>query len=268
MGRLESLESRWKRFRCLAISKRFDPMSRSERDSQPACEQKREDYIMGCRGSKAPSNRMWVLLSLLAATNLLAGCATAPVIVSKSDVARISEVSKVVLLPLVDCRDVQSDNPCSLDQGLNESLQASLLTELRKDLTGKHIEVSDLSEYPTLAHKREHDAKELFRITKLDSSQMSGIDQERLSNIAMLSAASHILSVRCRLYVGPGGSWDPNSGAITSSSSRMVLEASMFSVRERKGVWTRMSQARVPPKGSADAIASLVAALLSTIVMN
>ena len=74
-----------------------------------------------------------------------------------------------------------------------------------------------------------------------------------------------LLCLHGRFYVGPGGSWNPLSGAIQRGGSRLVLEGRLKSAVEPRIVWAQTVQVRESTDVSRSMLKDTVEVLLKTL---
>jgi hypothetical protein len=205
-------------------------------------------------------------IAVLAFTLLAAGCATTPV-VSQRDPVSVSGVTKIVLAsPEVEHIDAATGNRLPRDESACAELRSVLAAEVRSELTAKLVAVLDVSEISHVdPEKFSEDLGYAYRTIKRHSTELDTSQQEQLSWIADTTHASHLLFCRFRLYAGPGGFWDPISGAIASGSSRMVLEGHLYNIHDKKVVWTRSAQIRASPDTGISSISSIVPLVFNTL---
>ena len=90
-------------------------------------------------------------------------------------------------------------------------------------------------------------------------------------SLAFLSAdddSTHILFSRCKLYVGPGGYWNPINGGIASSSSRIVIDCQLFNINTIKVDWNEISQVRNAPNKAETSITDMISAMLTPLEIH
>jgi len=203
-------------------------------------------------------HRTKVAIALLVGGFLVEGCATRPA-VSSRNTERIAGMKRVVLAPpIVEYIDVESGKSRTLDETGGPEVQSALIAGFRSELAAKQVavlEVSDIPDGPILAE----DLGGIYRTLRRDSSLLDAVQRERLSCFAATTETSHVMFCRCRSYVGPGRSWDPFSGAITSGSSRTVLECHLYSIPDEKIVWNGAAQIRASPSSGDSSIATMIA---------
>jgi hypothetical protein len=206
-----------------------------------------------------------LIMTILISTFLSAGCATTPVI-SQSTTVQISDVERVFLVPpVLEYIDSETGKPIDLNDPADDTLRASLLSGLRSGLEAKHVAVTQGDEFPGLDSRCVDDLGSIYRVIRLPSSLLNADQQECLSTVAATSSATHILFWRCRLFAGPGYSWNPMTGAITSESSRVVLECHLYDIRARRVAWTRATQVRDSTADAQSNISGMIDLLLTTL---
>ena len=206
-----------------------------------------------------------LILALLATSFFLGGCATTPVL-TRSDIVHISGVKKILLAPpIVECIDSYTNNPIELGNRVGEDTRSSIISEVRSVFASKQIDVFQLRDFPMLDSQSVEELGDIYRLIRIGSFSMTANHQEGLTMIAKTTGASHILFSRCRLYVGPNGYWDPMSGAIASGSSRVVLEALLYSIQDKRIDWSRTSQARTSAKDDGTIVPTMTAKLIATL---
>jgi hypothetical protein len=205
-------------------------------------------------------------ISALVLTIIFAGCATTPV-VSQRDSGSVSGVTRIVIAPpIVEHIDAATGNILPQDENIIAELRSALSTKVRSELSDKQIATLDLSEIPDadLAALSE-DLGHTYRTIKRHSTELDAPQEDQLSWIAATAHASHLLFCRCRLYAGPGGFWDPMSGAIASGSSRIVFESHLYNILDKKVVWTQSAQTRASPDTGISNISTIVPLVFNTL---
>ena len=205
-------------------------------------------------------------ISTLALTIFFAGCATTPV-VSQRDPVSVSGVTKIVLAsPEIEHIDAATGNHLLQDESIIAELRSALATGIRSELSGKQITVLDLSEIPDVDHAAlSEDLDHTYRTIKRHSTELNTSQQEQLVWISTTTHASHLLFCRCRLYTGPDGFWNPMSGAIASGGSRIVLESHLYSMHDKKVIWTQSAQIRASPNTGISNISTIVPLVFNTL---
>jgi hypothetical protein len=206
----------------------------------------------------------WYGLALVVSYLLLTGCATATV-QNKQNTYLPGLKRVVVAPPLIEYRDIESNNPKEVSQSVHDRICQELISAIRDCFAHKSIEVSGMS--GSLPHTCQPigGTFEVYRITKMDRSTLSERERELLSNFLKATGGSHILFVRSRFYIGTGGFWNPFGGQIAAGSSRTVLDAHLFSTDDKKIVWKQTAQVRESPDSDKQYLTTAIAMLLDTL---
>jgi len=207
----------------------------------------------------------WSGLALVVSCLLLTECATTPTIQNRQN-TYLPGLTRVVLAPpLIEYRDVEGNNPRDVPQSAHDRICQGLTSAICDCFARKRIEVSGMSTPSALICQPTGEPLEAYRVTKMDESTLSEREREMLSNFLRAAGGSHILFMRSRFYIGPGGFWNPMSGAIAAGTSRMVLDAHLFSTDDKRTVWKQAAQVRVSPETDNQYLATAVAMLLDTL---
>ncbi len=199
---------------------------------------------------------------------LVGGCATAPA-VSNKNTDQISGVTKMVLVsPIVECIDANTGNPSTLDEQTEIEVKASLVNGFRSEFAKKNVVLSEVSEIVEIDTGLNDDLGGIYRTIKQNSFSLDAGQKERLSWITSKTGASHLLFSRCRLHKGPKGFWDPFSGAITSDSSRIVLECHLYDIQDERVAWTRAIQDRASPNKGPLSISNMLPVVIETLELK
>ena len=208
--------------------------------------------------------RIKISMAVLACTILIGGCSTTPV-VSKRKPDNISGITKMIVVPpIVECIDANNGNPTSLDENTGNEVRLALETGFRSELAKKQVEFFEMTDLIDVDARLEEDLDGFYRRIKLHSSPIDTHQQDRLSRLTEKTGASHLMFCRCRLHTGPGGYWNPMSGAIASGSSRIVLECHLYDVQNKRVAWTNASQTRASPSEAKSNISGMVPLILET----
>ncbi|WP_295433889.1 hypothetical protein [uncultured Thiodictyon sp.] len=154
-------------------------------------------------------------------------------------------MNKMFLAPVVvEQVDVNTGYRSPVDARAVNEAQSTLATALRSKLPVRTGSLSQVTDLPDANTKTATDLGPIYRTIKRHSAPLDAAQQEQLSEFAAQTGASHLMFCSCDIYSGPGGRWDPMSGAIASGGSRIVLECNLYDIQTKKIVWTRASQAR------------------------
>jgi hypothetical protein len=142
---------------------------------------------------------------------------------------------KILLLkPTMQFEDVRSDGLAPTQATLDFEYETKLL-DAAKEAIGTKLPVVE-SEKVDLA-----EGEACRRLQALASRVARGnINEEAkdaLSRLAALDEEQLVLVQFFRLKVGPGGSWNPNTGAITSAVQSTLMQAALISCKTGTVVW-------------------------------
>jgi len=206
-----------------------------------------------------------VTTAVLLGAFLAGGCATTPVVPTQST-ERISGVTKLVLAPpMVEYIDANTGNHLPQDERTDPEVRSVLVTGFRSELAKKQVAMTEVSEILDVNVTLTEDLGLIYRTIKQHSAPLETAQQEHLSWLAAKTGSSHLMFCRCRLHIGPGGFWDPFTGAIASNSSRVVLECHLYDLQNKRVVWTSAAQVRASPSKGRTRIATMVPLVLETL---
>jgi len=177
-----------------------------------------------------------VLVSVLALTPA-AKCADrapgqAPAAGQAAPQAAPAEMKLILLKPSIRFEDVRSTFAV---QPSDEAQYEDLLINAAKRAVGSRATVLDMDklEPPVVEACRQLDPL-ASRLARGDVNEEAAGDIARL---AALDEGYAVLVQFFRLKTGPGRSWDPNTGAITSSMASTLMQAALVSGKTGKVIW-------------------------------
>ena len=210
---------------------------------------------------------LFVLTSLM-----VVGCATSrKITVTGSSAAEATafvppSTKVLVIRPKVTYEDTQTEMPLDAEtqgaSGLEDSLMEKgvemLKSKLFSDVASMYsVQVSP--EQRDLAGKARASASHLIR---------SRPDRQALQYVLGLGATNETAAVLVqfvRVKIGPAGTWDPNSGAITSAASSAFFRAALLDCRDGRVLWKNSVLLRKVPQPDNSDFEKVVAALYSTL---
>jgi len=172
----------------------------------------------------------------------LAGCAT-PVAKPASDTFVDRSVEIVVASPLIEYRDVHTNNPIEATVEDRERVETAVGELVRDQVKANGFAVRFLT-----ADER--------ALLPRDATGWLLCDE---------SAQWRLLCLRGRFYVGPGVFYNPFSGEIKRGGSRLVLEARLLSGADHRLLWAQTAQVRETTGVSRGALKEIVEVLFTTL---
>lgn len=187
-----------------------------------------------CRARRRPfPARAWpraVAILLLAS-----GCASAPVAPERERGPDIVSASEVLLLrPIVRYERVHDEAEVKITEEARRAIEQKMLGAARDTaMKGGFAEVA-LPEGP--------DAGSADALVAFEARLARGIPNEAalaaLRQIGQTRPGAAVLAHSLEATVGPSGSYNPMSGAITSGMSRLSFHAALLSCSDGKVLWS------------------------------
>jgi hypothetical protein len=142
---------------------------------------------------------------------------------------------KIILLkPTMQFEDVRRDGVIPANAKMEREYETQLLSAA-KEAIGTKLPVVELEKLDPAG------MEECKRLEVLASRVARGnINEEAkeaLSRLAALDEEQLVLVQFFRLKVGPGGSWNPNTGAIASAVQSTLMQAALVSCKNGRVVW-------------------------------
>lgn len=163
----------------------------------------------------------------------------------KPDNAPAKAENKVIVLPpLIEFETLQANaRDRASHTGSIESFEARLLTTANETLKARRFTaVAPETLQNTAADER------LKQLQPLSSRLARGIVNEEakamLNDLAALTENSAVLVQLLKIKTGPGSSWNPWTGQITSAMSSTILQVALISSQTGKVLWKNESIAR------------------------
>lgn len=150
----------------------------------------------------------------------------------------------IIMNPLIEFVDVSTGKVGNAATSVRDSIMAKITDETKIALdnckigflvTSQETQISD-SIYSSL-----------FKRLIIDGHLSDSLKALSFPMLTGEIEPAKVLLARCRLHIGSGGSWDPFSGAITSGSSRIVLDYQLFDLAANQVLWSYSAQERKPP---------------------
>jgi hypothetical protein len=146
------------------------------------------------------------------------------------------EVRVIVLDPWVQFEDVRSDSIIPSSATQDEIFRSRLLAAATGEVEARKLSMVKPESFSDL-----HVADDCARLRSVSSRLARGIVNEEareiLKRLADVNDGYAILVQFMRVKVGPGGSWNPYSGAITSSISSTLLQAALVASKTGQVIW-------------------------------
>ncbi len=187
------------------------------------------------------SARIALVLGLACSTPLAAFGAKLQVAADAPPLPAIAGSRLVLLAPEVQFEDERSGEPLDPARFKGSELAARVDRVVRATLTARGlaadaVEVAGAASYPPPA--------------KLVRRELPA---DACTNSAAATSGEPLLAVHVRVIVGSRGSWDPMTGAITSSSNRTRLRAALVDCRASTTLWrSEVVLRQIPEPGRAD----------------
>lgn len=199
-----------------------------------------------------------LLLSLLLCLSL---GAQSPVVSSKISFS-IDRDSRVLLLPVfVSYEDIYTD--ASLDPALHKGFETSEVFDslAQHNLTQAGIQTVAVDPTNSLQVRLMAASRDLSRPV------IPAALRPVVTDIARATGCRYLLACVVRVKVGPSGYWEPNSGAIGSSSSYARIHAALIDSRSGDGKpsWTQDVEIRKLPRPRSNRFAEAVQLLFQNL---
>lgn len=146
------------------------------------------------------------------------------------------EVRVIVIDPLVQFEDVRSDRIVPSSASQDEIFRSRLLAAATGEVEARKLGMVKPESFSDL-----HVADDCARLRSMSSRLARGSVTEEareiLKRLADVNDGYAVLVQFMRVKVGPGGSWNPYSGAITSSISSTLLQAALVASKTGQVIW-------------------------------
>jgi hypothetical protein len=154
----------------------------------------------------------------------------------------------LILEPYVRGEQVTTEEATTVQEAASFAL--ALRTAARSALEGHRVEVLTGAESPEMTEATD-------RLQPLRARLARGLANadtaEGLRRFAAVDGRLAVLSIFLRVKIGPGKSWNPNTGQITASASTMQLSAALFGCEGAPVLWKNELVIRgTPSAGSKD----------------
>jgi hypothetical protein len=171
-----------------------------------------------------------------------------------------------VLTPMVAYEDTLSEAPLDAHAYNGPAVVAALNSQTISILNGKGVhevvgpDDASLSEgQRLLAQQAGTEANHLVRANPpLKALQY-------VQGLAATNGSVAVLAEYVRVKVGPNGTWDPNSGAITSGASSSYFRAALLDARTGRKLWENSVLLREVVKPDSSRFQTIVPLLFSTL---
>lgn len=142
---------------------------------------------------------------------------------------------KIILLkPTMQFEDVRSSALTPAQAGMGWEYEAQLLNAA-KEAVGTKLPVVELEKLDPAGTEACQRLQALA--SRLARGNINEEAREALSRLAALDEDQLVLVQFFRLKKGPGRSWDPNTGAITSSVESTLMQAALVSCKTGRVIW-------------------------------
>lgn len=199
-------------------------------------------------------------LVFVAATS---GCSSATAHVANTNVvATAFDAPAIALPPVIEYLDAESGKPMAAPpdgtDGLAERLQRAAVAEL----ADRGIAAVETSESRLAAGVSRTPEQMYTDLKALRSASVADVFRNALGPEFDGRA---VLATRVRFHRGPSGSWNINTGQITSPIRRMVVDAHVYDLDAGREVWQQTVQLRTRPSISDKQLREVVARLFGTL---
>jgi len=215
-----------------------------------------DHLLLKNRLKKLVHSDMFTILMMLLFALTLSSCATKPM--TKSIQTEFLEGSEPILVfnPMIKVKSIEDElpvNEAKYDIGKAkeyiENTAQSLLVEKGFIISNGKITANSLEKIQNDFNRSQ---------VKLFRSQFNKETNNFLDEMNVILNGTCVLFIKTDIYLGPGGWWDPNSGAIRSSMNRTLIKARILDTSSKEVIWKNEVQYRERPdiesKGFQEAI--------------
>ena len=213
-----------------------------------------------------PKRRISLLLAASVLVAAVGGCSSSTAQVANTTVVAVElHEPAIAVLPVVEHLDAESGKPLENPPDDAGALAVRLQQAAVAELAGKGIGAVIASEAQTVADAGRTPARLYADLRALRSRPASGVFE---SGLGAQFGNRTLLATRVRFYEGPSGSWNINTGQITSAIERMVVDAHFYDLDTGREVWRQTVQLRTSPSISDSKLRDVVTRLFSTLTTN
>lgn len=195
-------------------------------------------------------HRLLPLFLLISSLSVLCSCATPdPIRTAKNSTSNLkvsSDSTILVLRPMLKFERIHDESVIPASDYDGNAIETAVINATKKMIGSRNIVLTDIE-------SSDIDEKKIFN--QLDSSipkLARGVVRDAtgilLKSINTNDSDVSILVSYYRVKVGSDGSWNPNSGSITSSNSKVILNASLIQCTTGKVLWVDQVLLREIPK--------------------
>ena len=207
--------------------------------------------------------RAWLLVVIPVLITAASGCASSTAHVANTNLVRVDFTgSAVALPPFVEHIDAESGKPMEAPSDQIDALAARLQRAAVAELTSKNIEVVAVGAPPPAAGSPRTPERMYLDLKRLRSKSVNEVFETVLGPEF---TGRTLLATRVRFHRGPSGSWNVNTGQITSAMERMVIDAHVYDLSTGREVWRQTLQLRTRPSISDAELRGVVNRLFSTL---
>jgi len=170
---------------------------------------------------------------------LLSSCGTIPpkstFLNSASNLKVGSDDTIVILRPLLKFERIHDEAVISAADYDGDAIETSLVTMAKNIIGSRDIALTNFkgrNEDESGINK-----KLISSIPKLSRGIVNNVNGDLIKSVATIDAHITVLVSYVRVKVGSDGSWNANSGAITSSNSKTILHAALIQCATGKVLW-------------------------------
>lgn len=195
-----------------------------------------------------------IQISILSMFCILISCATSKyqkvTIADSATIETLVDPSILILLLPPDFRYESIENEKDLNLGQSEvQLEKYLQNRTLSVLGSKGFQLKSIEQISGESADYEPELSEL--LTNSNLLFKAYIDEKYIQTISGFSRKTSIPAImvfNCDVKVGSAGSYDPNSGAITSKNNKAILKAVLLKTSDCSKLWSTSIQLRELPK--------------------
>jgi hypothetical protein len=140
----------------------------------------------------------------------------------------------LILKPVMHFEDVQSDLMVPQNASMESEYSVQLANASIKGI-GTRFPLVDMGNLESSRTETVEKLRELA--SRMARGNINEEAKEQLARLSEMDEGYMILVQYFRLKTGPGGSWNPNTGAITSSVASTLLQAALVSCKSGEVLW-------------------------------
>jgi len=191
------------------------------------------------------------------------GCSSSTAHVASTSVIAADFAEPMLALPpFIQHVDAKSGQPIEAPSAQTAELAHRLQSAAATALENKGIEVDAVGESQLTGSLQRTPEQTYADLRRLRSTSVNDVFGPGLDPGF---DGKPLLATRVRFHRGPSGSWNVNTGQITSAMERMVIDAHVYDLSTGREVWRQTLQLRTRPSIGDAELRDVVDRLFSTL---